>query len=75
MENHGGILIGRPHLQGIWLVSYHAMYAMYPMLHLLHATNAMSHKFHAANVMSHTLHATIAMYAVYVINARYSDVV
>jgi hypothetical protein len=65
MENYGGVLIGHPHFQGIWLVSLHAMYVMYLMLHLLHATN----------VMSHTLHATNAMNAMNRINARKSDVV
>jgi hypothetical protein len=75
MENQGGILIGHPHFQGIWLVSLHAMYAMYPMLHSSHAINAMSHTSHATNVMTHTLHATITMYAMCVINARKSDVV
>jgi hypothetical protein len=74
-ENHGGVSIGHPHFQGIWLVSLHAIYAMYLMLHLLHATNPMLHTLHATNAMSHTLHATNAMYAMYAINARKSDVV
>jgi hypothetical protein len=75
MEIHGGISSSRPHFQGIWLVSLHVMYAMYPMSHLLHATNAMSHTLHATNAMLHTLHATNAMYAMCAINARKSDVV